>query len=158
MSFMPVKERDMDMTAQIPIWDRESDTVSWEGKSMPAMTFWQAHHLIKIIREHMEVYSIKGRDEERELLADFLVRKSEELTDLAATLATQAFCEAAGVSMLLERYLYEDHDPDLRLNIKNRLIRIRRILFLDELLGQLYEHQEYLRGRVEIRESFLRIS
>jgi len=129
---MPAERIQRETPSKAPVFNKESETVTWEGREYPFITFCSIHMAVKELLEFREIYSRREGGENKPHIFQFLITKSLELTRHLSGISTDAWSEAFHANLALQKYLWEE-DEQSGLEAKERLFRVRKILSLDEL-------------------------
>lgn len=124
----------MNTATEAPIYHKERHTVSWNGHEHPMSTFCFVWSDIRGIEEFLEIYAEKEEREHMPRILQYLVVKSNNLIEYLRWISNEACYEAKEVSCALRHYLLEE-DRASKVEVAQRLLKIRRYLGLDALFG-----------------------
>ncbi|GEM_PF-2679206 len=136
------KVKTMGATEDKPRWSVDGKTIHWKGQIFPMVTFYMIHATTLSLMEILDVAERKSR-EEKDNFFHHLIDKYLSLSRLLQSLpAVQAWSESFYASLAIQRYWWEE-DARSRLEAKERLEKVRKVIYLDEL---------FMRPRVHARE------
>lgn len=129
---MPAEKIEVETYSEAPVINKEAETVTWRGREFPFITFCMIHMAIRELLEFREIYSKREGGENKPHIFQFLITKSLELTRHLSGISVDAWSEAFYASLALQKYLW-DEDEASGLEAKERLLRVRRHLLLDQI-------------------------
>ncbi len=139
----------------IPIFKKETETVCWGDQEFPFITFCLIHMGVRDILEFLEIYVRKREKEKREHILAFLLKKFSCLIGYLKGIRFEAWSEAFYASLAMQRYLWEEDEMSMQ-ETKERLTKIRTLLYLDELFKKQENGPEGVESKVSVSPDFQR--